>query len=517
VLKIGTGGFRASRHNSLCFAAPTAKMLRLNQGRMRMTVETGAKAGVEADVLQLKRVLGPWQLTALGIGAIIGAGIFVITGTAAAQYAGPSIVLSFVVAGVGCLFAGLCYAELAAMIPQSGSAYTYAYAAFGRFAAWIIGWDLMLEYGMAAGAVSVGWGGYFVAFMKNIGLEMPAALTSAPVAATADGLVLTGAIINLPAVAIVVFLSALLLVGIRESATVNSLMVLLKVGIVVLIILFGLPLINMDNLTPFIPENTGKFGEFGWSGILRASGVIFFAYIGFDSVSVAAQEARNPQRDLPIGILGSLALCTVLYILMSLTMTGLVPYKELGVANPVSVAIGAAPSLAWLLPWVNLAAITGLSTVILVSMYGQTRILYAMSNDGMLPWFGGLSRRFSTPVAATIVTGGFAAFLGGVFPIDVLGELVSIGTLLAFVLVCFGVIALRYTHPDVKRPFRTPLSPIVPLLGVLVCGAMMAGLPPDTWWRLGIWFGIGLVIFVLYSVRHAPAKAKFSLDFSVKK
>jgi APA family basic amino acid/polyamine antiporter len=294
-------------------------------------------------------------------------------------------------------------------------------------------------------------------------------------------------------------------------------MVLLKVGIVVLIILFGLPLINMDNLTPFIPENTGKFGEFGWSGILRASGVIFFAYIGFDSVSVAAQEARNPQRDLPIGILGSLALCTVLYILMSLTMTGLVPYKELGVANPVSVAIGAAPSLAWLLPWVNLAAITGLSTVILVSMYGQTRILYAMSNDGMLPWFGGLSRRFSTPVAATIVTGGFAAFLGGVFPIDVLGELVSIGTLLAFVLVCFGVIALRYTHPDVKRPFRTPLSPIVPLLGVLVCGAMMAGLPPDTWWRLGIWFGIGLVIFVLYSVRHAPAKAKFSLDFSVKK
>ncbi len=476
-----------------------------------------AKTGTDAGMPELRRVLGPWQLTALGIGAIVGAGIFVITGTAAAEYAGPSIVLSFVVAAIGCLFAGLCYAELAAMIPQSGSAYTYAYASFGRFAAWIIGWDLMLEYGMAAGAVSVGWAGYFVAFMNNIGLSLPAALTSAPVAATAGGLVLTGALINLPAVAIVVFLTTLLLVGIRESAGVNALMVLLKVGIVILIILFGLPLINMDNLTPFIPENKGEFGEFGWSGILRASGVIFFAYIGFDSVSVAAQEARNPQRDLPIGILGSLAICTVLYILMSLTMTGLVPYEELGVANPVSVAIGGAPELAWLLPWVNLAAITGLSTVILVSLYGQTRILYAMSNDGMLPWFSKVSPKTSTPVAATIVTGGFAAFLGGVFPIDVLGELVSIGTLLAFVLVCIAVIVLRYTHPDVKRPFRAPWSPVVPLLGVLVCGAMMAGLPGDTWIRLAVWFGIGLVIFALYSVRHAPKEPKFSLDFAAKK
>ncbi|MCE9521728.1 MAG: amino acid permease, partial [Alphaproteobacteria bacterium] len=394
---------------------------------MRMTVETGANAGADEGMHELKRVLGPWQLTALGIGAIIGAGIFVITGTAAAQYAGPSIVLSFVVAAVGCLFAGLCYAELAAMIPQSGSAYTYAYAAFGRFAAWIIGWDLMLEYGMAAGAVSVGWAGYFVSFMNGIGLHMPEALTSAPVAAGEHGLVFTGALINLPAVAIVVFLTTLLMVGIRESATVNSLMVVVKVGIVLLIILFGLPLIQLENLTPFIPENKGEFGEFGWSGILRAAGVIFFAYIGFDSVSVAAQEARNPQRDLPIGILASLAICTVLYILMSLTMTGLVPYKELGVANPVSIAIGAAPSLGWLLPWVDVAAILGLSTVILVSLYGQTRILYAMSNDGMLPWFSKVSPKSKTPVMATIITGGFAAFLGGVFPIDVLGELVSIG------------------------------------------------------------------------------------------
>jgi basic amino acid/polyamine antiporter, APA family len=475
-----------------------------------------AKTGTHAGTPELRRVLGPWQLTALGIGAIIGAGIFVITGTAAAQYAGPSIVLSFVVAAVGCLFAGLCYAELAAMIPQSGSAYTYAYAAFGRFAAWIIGWDLMLEFGVAAGAVSVGWSGYFAAFMSNIGWGLPAAFTSAPVAMGAEGFVLTGAIINLPAVAVVGFLTALLLVGIRESAGVNAVMVLVKVGVIILIIMFGLPLISMDNLTPFIPENTGEFGKFGLSGILTASGVIFFAYIGFDSVSVAAQESRNPQRDLPIGILGSLAICTVLYILMSLTMTGLVPYKELGVANPVSVAMGSAPELAWLLPWVNLAAITGLGTVILVSLYGQTRILYAMSNDGMLPWFSNVSPKSSTPVTATIVTGAFAAFLGGVFPIDILGELVSIGTLLAFVLVCVGVIVLRSSHPDVKRPFRT-WSPVVPLLGILVCGAMMAGLPGDTWIRLAVWFGIGLVIFALYGVRHAPKEPKFTLDFARKK
>jgi APA family basic amino acid/polyamine antiporter len=402
------------------------------------------------------------------------------------------------------------------MIPQSGSAYTYAYAAFGRFAAWIIGWDLVLEYGIGSGAVAVGWSGYLVSFLKGIGISMPEALTQAPVAAAGGMLVLTGAIINLPAVLVVVFLSALLMVGIRESAGANSVMVLVKVGIVCLIILFGLPLINMQNLTPFIPENTGTFGEFGWSGVLRASGVIFFAYIGFDGVSVAAQEARNPQRDLPIGILGSLALCTVLYILMSLTMTGLTPYTTLAVPNPVSVAIGAAPSLGWLLPLVDLAAITGLSSVILVSIYGQTRILYAMSNDGMLPWFSKVSPKAQTPVNATLISGAFAALLGGVFPIDILGELVSIGTLLAFVLVCIGVIVLRFTHPNVKRPFRAPLSPLVPLLGVLVCGAMMAGLPGDTWIRLAIWFGIGLVIYALYGVRHAPKLPKFRLDFGPK-
>jgi basic amino acid/polyamine antiporter, APA family len=475
-----------------------------------MTGQAQAKGqdAVSGEGGELKRVLGPWHLIAVGIGAIIGAGIFVITGTAAAQYAGPSVVISFVVSGVACLFAGLCYAELAAMIPVSGSAYTYAYAAFGRFAAWIIGWDLVLEYGLSAGAVSVGWAGYFSAFMTSIGLPLPAALSSAPVGFDADGqLALTGAIINLPAVAIVVLLSTLLIVGIRASSTVNGAMVLLKVGIVILIILFGLPLINMDNLVPFVPENTGKFGEYGWSGILRASAVVFFAYIGFDTVSVAAQEARNPQRDMPIGILGSLAVCTILYILMSLTMVGLTPYPTLNVPNPVSIAVDAAgPALGWLLPLVNLGAVAGLSTVILVSLYGQSRIFYSMSRDGMLPpMFSAISKKYSTPVGSTIVTCIFASFLGGMFPIDVLGELVSIGTLLAFVLVCLGVLVLRVQRPEVKRPFVTPFSPIVPVLGILVCGVMMLSLPVDTWLRLVIWFAIGLLIFVLYSVRHAKA------------
>ena len=467
---------------------------------------------VTGEGAELRRTLGPLQLIAIGIGAIIGAGIFVITGTAAAQYAGPAIILSFVVAGIGCVFAGLCYAELAAMIPVSGSAYTYAYAAFGRFAAWIIGWDLVLEYGMAASSVSVGWSGYFTAFMNDIGLPLPAALSSAPVTIKDGAFVLTGALMNVPAVAIIAFLTALLIVGVRTSATVNGLMVLLKVGIVVLIILFGLPLIQMANLVPFIPENTGTFGEFGWSGILRASGVIFFAYIGFDAVSVAAQEARNPQRDMPIGILGSLAICTALYILMSLTMVGLTPYTTLNVANPVSVAVAAAgPELQWLGRLVNLGAIAGLSTVILVSLYGQSRIFYSMARDGMVPWFDKVDPRFGTPVRGTIIIGVFSAILGGMFPLDILGELVSIGTLLAFVLVCIGVIVLRATKPNVKRPFVAPFSPVVPVLGVIVCGAMMYGLPGDTWIRLAVWFLIGLVIFGLYGSRHAK-KPLWTLD-----
>ena len=471
-----------------------------------------------AQSFQLKRVLGPWQLIGLGIGAIIGAGIFSITGTAAAQYAGPAVLLSFIVAGVGCLFAGLCYAEFAAMIPVSGSAYTYAYASFGRFMGWVIGWDLVLEYGVAAGTVSVSWSAYFASFMKSIGLPLPSALSSAPVTFSPEGaLIFTGAIINVPAVAVVVFLSVLLIVGMRLSSGINAAMVLLKVGIIIVVILFGLPLINMANLTPFVPENTGQFGEFGWTGILRASGVIFFAYIGFDSVSVAAQETVNPQRNLPIGILGSLFISTVLYILMALTMLGLTPYPTLNVANPVSVAIEAGGSaLAWLQPWVDLAAIIGTSTVILVSLYGQTRIAYSMARDGLLPpVFSAIHPRYATPARGTLITMLLAAFMGGVFPIDVLGELVSIGTLAAFVLVCLGVMLLRWTRPNVARPFRTPWVPFVPLAGIFVCGAMMVGLPGDTWIRLAVWFFIGLVIYALYGSRKNVTPA-FSLDAATK-
>jgi APA family basic amino acid/polyamine antiporter len=363
-----------------------------------MAGQVEAKTSDGGDV-ELRRVLGPWQLIGIGIGAIIGAGIFVITGQA------------FVFACVGCAFAGLCYAELAAMIPASGGAYTYAYAAFGRLVGFMIGWDLCLEYGMAASTVAVGWGGYLKALLSHVGVEVPAQFASAPLAQAADGsLVATDAIVNLPAVGVVVLLTSLLIMGIRSSAGFNNAMVLLKVAIVLLVIMFGLPLISGENLTPFIPENTGTFGQYGYSGILAASGVIFFAYIGFDSVSVAAQEAKNPQRDLPIGILGSLAICTVLYILMSLTMVGLAHYSTLKVDAPVSVAIAAAgEQLEWLRVWVEIGAIAGLSTVILVSLYGQTRIFYAMSRDGFLPpVFAKVDPKSRTPVLSTIIISRYA-------------------------------------------------------------------------------------------------------------
>jgi APA family basic amino acid/polyamine antiporter len=470
-----------------------------------MAGQVEAKAA-EGGEVELRRVLGPWQLIGIGIGAIIGAGIFVITGQAAADHAGPAIVLSFVFACVGCAFAGLCYAELAAMIPASGGAYTYSYAAFGRLVGWMIGWDLCLEYGMAASTVAVGWGGYFKALLSHVGIEIPAQFASAPFAQAKDGsLIATDAIVNLPAVGVVVLLTSLLIVGIRSSAGFNNAMVLLKLAIVLLVILFGLPLISGENLTPFIPENTGKFGEYGWSGILAASGVIFFAYIGFDSVSVAAQEAKNPQRDLPIGILGSLAICTVLYILMSLTMVGLAHYSTLKVDAPVSVAIAAAgEQLAWLRVWVEVGAIAGLSTVILVSLYGQTRIFYAMARDGFLPpVFAKVDPKSRTPVLSTIIIGAVVAFFAGVFPLDILGDMVSAGTLIAFILVCLAVIVLRYTRPNVKRPFKTPLYPIVPIAGIIVCGLMVWPLLETLWIRVLGWLAIGLVIYFVYGQFHA--------------
>jgi len=459
---------------------------------------------------ELHRALGPIGLVSLGIGVTIGAGIFVITGTAAAHYAGPGIIISFIVAAIGCLFAALCYAELASMIPVSGSAYTYAYATLGRFIGWFIGWNLVLEYGVSASAVAVGWAGYLGSLLKGLGIVLPAALSNAPLGLDAAGhIIVTGALINVPASALILFLTAILVLGVRESASFNNLMVLIKVSIIFLIIIFGLPLIKLENLTPLIPANTGTFGQFGWTGILRGAAVIFFAYIGFDSVSVAAQEAKNPQRDLPIGILGTLVICTALYILMSITMTGLLSYTKLDVPNPASAAIAAAgPTLAWLTPLVDIAAITGLATVTFVSLYGQARIFYSMARDGFLPrLFAEVHPRFRTPHRGTIATGVFAAVVAAIFPLDILGELVSIGTLLAFVVVCIAVPILRWRAPDAPRAFRTPAAPLVALLGVLVCGGMMTFLPNGTWIRLAVWTVLGILIYFLYGIHHAkPSK-----------
>lgn len=463
-----------------------------------------AEAGEEGSHT-LKRSLGALNLTMLGIGAIIGAGIFVLTGAAAAQYAGPAIVISFVISGFGCLFAGLCYAEFASMIPIAGSAYTYGYATLGELLAWIIGWDLILEYLFAASTVAVGWSGYFTEFMKEIGINIPAKFANAPF--TVQGthtLVPTESVLNFPAMALVAALTVLLVFGIKESATFNNIIVFVKMAIVLLVIGFGFMYVNTDNWHPFIPEQQGP-GVYGWSGIARGAGVVFFAYIGFDAVSTAAQEAKNPQRDLPIGILASLAICTVLYILMALVMTGLVKYDQLNVPHPVFVAINAAgPALKWLTYLINIGAIAGLSSVVLVMLMGQPRIFFTMAKDGLLPEiFSRVHPKYQTPWLATIITGSVAMVIAGLFPIGLLGELVSIGTLLAFVIVCAGILVLRYSQPDLVRPFRTPFVPVVPILGILICGYMMYNLPGDTWWRLMIWMAIGLVIYFAYGRTHS--------------
>ncbi len=454
---------------------------------------------------ELHRALGPWQLVSLGIGAIIGAGIFVITGHAAAAYAGPGVVISFVVAGTGCLFAGLCYAEFASMIPVAGSAYTYTYATMGKFLAWIIGWNLVLEYMAAASTVAVGWSGYFVELLSQMGVTIPTQFSSAPIAMTTfRDVTLTGSFVNVPAMAVVAMASTMLVVGIRASARFNAAMVAIKLFVVVLVIGFGLPLIKWTNLTPFIPPNMGTWGQFGWSGVFRATGVIFFAYIGFDAVSVAAQEARNPQRDMPIGILGSLILCTILYILMSFVMTGLAPYMTLNVPHPVFVAINAAgPQLAWLGVLVNVGAVVGLASVVLVLLLGQSRIFYAMSRDGLIPpVYSRIHPQFRTPWLGTIVTGTIAAILAAIVPLGILGELVSIGTLLAFVIVCVSTLVLRRRAPEAVRPFRTPAVWLVAPLGIAMCLFMMAFLPIDTWLRLVVWTIIGLLIFGFYGFKH---------------
>lgn len=457
----------------------------------------------------LKRVLGATDLTLLGIGGIIGAGIFVITGHAAAQYAGPAIVLSFVLSAAACVFAGLCYAEFASMVPEAGSAYSYSYASLGEIVAMIIGWDLVLEYLFAMSTVAVGWSGYMASFLRDFGVVMPAALSTPPFAHdAASGWRATGAVLNVPAVLVIGVLTALIALGIRESAAANRVIVAVKGTAILLFIAFGALYVRQQNWTPFIPENTGTFGEFGWSGILRGAGVVFFAYIGFDAVSTAAQEARNPQRDLPRGILLSLGICTVLYILVALVLTGIVRYDRLNFPDPIAVGLDAAgPGLYWLRPIVKIGAIAGLSSVILVQIIAMSRIFFAMSCDGLLPRaLSSVHPRYRTPFFSTVMTGAVAAVLAGLLPISVLGELVSIGTLFAFTVVCLGVFVLRRTQPAQPRPFRVPFYPAVPLLGAATAVLQMAGLPAGTWMRFLLWFAVGLAVYFLYS-RRRPAAA----------
>jgi APA family basic amino acid/polyamine antiporter len=455
----------------------------------------------------LKRTLGAWNLTSLGIGAIIGAGLFSITGLAAANNAGPAVTISFVIAAIGCAFAGLCYAEFASMIPVAGSAYTYSYATMGRLMAWIIGWDLVLEYAVGAATVSISWSRYLKKFLELFGMHLPEQLTMSPwdSVTRTDGSVITG-MINLPAVLIVVLMSIVLIRGTKGSALVNNLIVALKVTVVLVFIFLGWSYINPSNYVPYIPENTGTFGSYGWSGIFRAAAIIFFAYIGFDAVSTAAQEAKKPQRDMPIGILLSLAICTVLYILFSHVMTGLANYTEFkgqdGIA-PVAVAIAHTP-YAFMQKLIILAILAGYSSVIMVMLLGQSRVFFSMSKDGFLPSiFAEVHPKFRTPWKSNILFAVFVSLFAAFVPARVVGEMTSIGTLFAFVLVCIGVMVMRKSDPLHPRPFRTPLVPVIPVLGILTCFSMMAALPGDTWIRLVIWMAIGFIIYFYYGSKRA--------------
>jgi APA family basic amino acid/polyamine antiporter len=458
-------------------------------------LEEEANSGTQ----KLERSLGPISLVLLGIGAIIGAGLFSITGIAAAQHAGPAVIISFILASIGCAFAGLCFSELASMIPVAGGAYSYTYATLGEFIAWIIGWALILEYAAGAAVVAISWSAYVISFLQGFNIELPAAIIASPwqPAHLLDGTEAQGWI-NLPALLIVILMSTLLIFGVDKSAKVNAVLVAIKVIVVLLFIAIGFGYTQEANYVPFIPENTGAFGEYGWSGIARAAGIVFLAYIGFDAVSTAAQEVKNPQRNLPIGIIGSLLICTILYVLFAYTMVGLFPYQELNVAAPVAAAINKTPYL-WLNGLIKLAIVAGLTSVVLVLLLGQSRIFFTMSKDGLLPsFFSIVHPRFHTPWVANLIlmiaVGSFAAFA----PLSLVGQLTSIGTLLAFAIVCASVIVLRRTHPDMPRPFKTPWVPVIPLLGILTCLALMFSLGWATWARLALWVIIGLVVYFCY-------------------
>jgi APA family basic amino acid/polyamine antiporter len=462
-----------------------------------------------------KRTLGPISLVSMGIGSVVGAGIFVQTGQAAALYGGPAIAISFVVSGIACLFAGLCYAELAAMIPVSGSAYTYTYGSLGEFLAWVVGWCLILEYLFSGAAVAVSWSGATRDILHEFNLALPSTLANAPLDFVDNRLVTTGALINVPAVFISLALSYVLYIGIKESANFNNLMVVIKVGVLLALIGYGVwyftghAALVKANWTPFIPPNSGTFGEHGWSGIFRGAGAIFFAYVGFDCVSAAAQETKNPQRDLPIGLLGTLLVVSFLFISVSLVLTGLVPYAQLNVDAPFIYALQQVHAPALFRYLIEAATLAGLTSVILVSLLGQPRIFYAMARDGLLPqYFAKIHPKYGTPHVTTWITGISCAVIAGLFPLNVLGELVSIGTLLAFSLVCGGVLMLRKTAPDAPRSFRTPWVPLVPILGILTCVVQMFSLPAVTWLNLTVWMALGLAVYFGYSRRHSKLNVK---------
>ena len=452
----------------------------------------------------LKRALGPLNLTALGIGAIIGTGIFVLTGTVAAQNAGPAVVLSFAFAGVASIFAALCYSEFASLVPMAGSAYTYGYATLGEFVAWIIGWDLVLEYALSATTVAIGWSGYVVSFLNDLGIHIPAHWQAArgTVVTLADGTTTT-AILNLPAVLIIAIVTTLLVVGIKESASVNNVIVLIKLVVVILFIILAAPHMNPANWHPFIPPNTGHREHFGFSGVVAGAAIVFFAYIGFDAVSTAAQEAKNPQRDMPIGIIGSLIICTVLYIVVSAIATGVVPYTDLDVPAPIAKVADVA-GLKIFASFIKMGAIAGLTSVILVQLLGQSRVFYSMSRDGLLPPFvRRVHPRFHTPYITSIVTGLAVAIPAAILPVRDAAKLVSIGTLLAFVIVSCGVLVLRIREPNLPRPFKTPFVWFVAPMGALSAAYLMFYLDQETWIRLVVWLVIGLVIYFLYGRTHS--------------